>query len=71
MATCTMPGSNKPPTHSPQVGTVRVFQLNTPSVVNITNIRTLQSRWSLDTQQVPAGTGSGFIWDDKGGWLLV
>jgi hypothetical protein len=49
------------------VGTIRVFQQNTPSVVNITNLRAVQtSRWSLDTRNVPAGTGSGFVWDDKG-----
>lgn len=41
-------------------------QANTPSVVNITNIRAMQSYYTMDIQKIPAGTGSGFIWDRKG-----
>lgn len=51
------------------MSTIKVFQQNTPSVVNITNLRTVQARGARDVQLVPAGTGSGFIWDDKGGLL--
>ena len=25
-----------------------------------------QDRWSMDSQKVPQGMGSGFFWDDKG-----
>src|SRR5438309_1397961 len=36
-----------------------------PSVVHITTL--LQgSRFRLNAQDVPTGTGSGFVWDDKG-----
>lgn len=49
-----------------ELSTIRVFQANTPSVVNITNIRALQSYYTMDIQKIPAGTGSGFIWDRKG-----
>lgn len=42
------------------------LQANTPSVVNITNIRAMQSYYTMDIEKIPAGTGSGFIWDTKG-----
>lgn len=49
-----------------EVATINVFQRNTPSVVNITNIKAVNSYYSLDVQKLPAGTGSGFIWDQEG-----
>ncbi|KAL3146385.1 hypothetical protein ABBQ32_003070 [Trebouxia sp. C0010 RCD-2024] len=49
-----------------EVASVKLFQLNTPSVVNISNIGVRQDRWSMDAQKVPQGMGSGFFWDDKG-----
>ncbi|GMH38908.1 hypothetical protein BSKO_06806 [Bryopsis sp. KO-2023] len=45
---------------------VGVFQDNTPSVVNITNVAAMRDRFSLDVTKIPRGTGSGFIWDDNG-----
>lgn len=56
---------------SDELSTIRVFQANTPSVVNVTNIRALQSYYTMDIEKIPAGTGSGFIWDEKGGWGSV
>lgn len=49
-----------------ETSTIRIFRDNTPSVVNITNLQTVRSGYSLDVQKLPAGVGSGFIWDDKG-----
>lgn len=50
-----------------EINTIRIFERTTPAVVNITNLRAARvSPYSLDTQLVPAGTGSGFVWDDKG-----
>lgn len=46
--------------------TVALFQENTPSVVNITNVAALRDRFTLDTTKIPQGTGSGFVWDKKG-----
>lgn len=43
-----------------------LFQDNTPSVVNITNLAALRDRFTLDITKIPRGTGSGFIWDKKG-----
>lgn len=49
-----------------EIASVKLFQQNTPSVVNISNIAVRQDRWSMDSQKVPQGMGSGFFWDDKG-----
>jgi S1-C subfamily serine protease len=35
-------------------------------VVNITNARLVRSFYSLNPQEVPQGTGTGFIWDKEG-----
>ena len=46
---------------------IAVFREVSPSVVNISTI-TVRRRnfFSLDVYEIPAGTGSGFIWDSKG-----
>lgn len=46
---------------------IAVFREVSPSVVNISTI-TLQRRnfFSLDVYEIPAGTGSGFVWDSQG-----
>jgi hypothetical protein len=49
-----------------ELATIRVFQANTPSVVNITNVREARSYYSMDVEKIPAGSGSGFIWDTQG-----
>lgn len=52
------------------MASVKLFQNNTPSVVNISNIREVRSRgrqyYNMDMQKMPVGTGSGFIWDNQG-----
>ncbi len=45
---------------------IEVFKSTSPSVVNITNARLVRSFYSLNPQQVPQGTGTGFIWDTEG-----
>ncbi|XP_057854420.2 protease Do-like 1, chloroplastic isoform X1 [Cryptomeria japonica] len=49
-----------------ELATVRLFQDNTPSVVYITNLAVRQDAFTLDVLEVPQGSGSGFIWDQKG-----
>ncbi|KAJ0558059.1 putative peptidase Do [Helianthus annuus] len=49
-----------------ELATVRLFQENTPSVVYITNLASRQDAFTLDVLEVPQGSGSGFVWDDKG-----
>ena len=45
---------------------IEVFKLASPSVVHITNSRLVRSFYSLNPQEVPQGTGTGFIWNDDG-----
>src|SRR4051812_27128331 len=46
--------------------TVEVFQNVSPAVVNVSTLRIERYLFSLDTTEVPAGTGTGFLWDDQG-----
>ncbi|KAJ3684981.1 hypothetical protein LUZ61_014145 [Rhynchospora tenuis] len=49
-----------------ELATVKLFQENTPSVVYITNLAARQDLFTLDVLEVPQGSGSGFVWDNKG-----
>ena len=47
--------------------TIAIFRKNSPSVVHITTlINAVTDDFGFDVQQVPEGTGSGFVWDKKG-----
>ena len=46
--------------------TVEIFRTASPSVVHITTLVTAAGPFSLDVQQIPEGTGSGFVWDKDG-----
>lgn len=45
---------------------IAVFKASSASVVNITALGLERDFMSLDVQQVPQGTGSGFVWDTQG-----
>ncbi len=48
--------------------TINVFENNVKSVVNVSNIRIARTGWWFHSEEmeVPAGAGSGFVWDDDG-----
>lgn len=46
--------------------TIEVFQTVSPSVVYITSVEQRRNIFSLNIYEIPKGTGSGFIWDEKG-----
>jgi len=46
--------------------TIDIFKSASPSVVHITSIAVRKDRFSLNSVQIPEGTGTGFIWDDAG-----
>jgi S1-C subfamily serine protease len=46
--------------------TIAIFREASPSVVHITTLTVRQDSFSLNVQQIPSGTGSGFIWDQNG-----
>jgi S1-C subfamily serine protease len=45
---------------------IEVYEKVSPSVVHVTNLTERSSPFSLNVQQVPRGTGTGFIWDEDG-----
>jgi S1-C subfamily serine protease len=45
---------------------IDVFRKAGPSVVHITTLATQRDMFSMNVQQVPRGTGSGFVWDEQG-----
>ncbi|MFT5468719.1 MAG: S1-C subfamily serine protease [Verrucomicrobiales bacterium] len=46
--------------------TIGLFEAASPSVVHIQSIAVTRNAFTLNLQKIPAGTGSGFIWDDSG-----
>lgn len=48
--------------------TISVFQENVKSVVNVSNMRIARMGWWFHSEEmeVPAGAGSGFVWDNDG-----
>ena len=46
--------------------TVELFKRVSPSVVYIATANVQRDFFTLNLQQIPRGTGSGFIWDNKG-----
>ncbi len=46
--------------------TIAVFEAASPSVVNIANVALVRDRWTLSIEEIPRGTGSGFVWDERG-----
>ncbi|NQV68522.1 MAG: trypsin-like peptidase domain-containing protein [Pseudohongiella sp.] len=45
---------------------IEIFKQTSPSVVNITNSRLVRSYYSLNPQEVPQGSGTGFVWSKEG-----
>jgi S1-C subfamily serine protease len=49
-----------------EVNTIEVFQRVSPDVVNISNVQLERQMFSYNVMEVPAGTGTGFVWDLQG-----
>jgi S1-C subfamily serine protease len=49
-----------------EAATIELFRRVSTSVTFITSISLRQDWFSLDVQQIPRGTGSGFVWNDSG-----
>jgi S1-C subfamily serine protease len=54
------------PLDSDEQNNIAVFKAVSPSVVNITTLANARDAFSLNVQQVPRGTGTGFVWDERG-----
>ncbi|MCJ7679102.1 MAG: trypsin-like peptidase domain-containing protein, partial [Candidatus Aminicenantes bacterium] len=46
--------------------TIDIVRRTKKSVVFITNIQLVQDYFGFSSEEVPQGTGSGFVWDDRG-----
>ena len=46
--------------------TIALFRNASPSVVYITTLAVQREAFSLNLQELPQGTGSGFVWDQEG-----
>jgi S1-C subfamily serine protease len=46
--------------------TIEVFHQASPSVVHITNLKSQRNRISMQLDELPQGTGTGFVWDTGG-----
>jgi len=45
---------------------IEIFQSASPAVVYITSVEVRRDIFSLNVFEIPAGTGSGFVWDREG-----
>ena len=45
---------------------IELFRRVSPSVVHITTLETQRDMFSMNAMQVPRGTGTGFVWDERG-----
>ncbi|MEM7646331.1 MAG: trypsin-like peptidase domain-containing protein [Pseudomonadota bacterium] len=51
---------------SDERNTIQVFEQSSASVVSVDSTRYAVDFFSMDFQEVPAGSGTGFVWDDQG-----
>ncbi len=54
------------PLAADELAHVELFKRASPSVVHITTLAVQRDMFSMNTQQVPRGTGTGFVWDEAG-----
>lgn len=54
------------PLAADELATIELFKKASPSVVHITSLAAQRDFFSLNVQQVPRGTGTGFVWDAAG-----
>jgi len=54
------------PLAADELANIDLFRKTSPSVVHITSIGVQRDLFSMNVQQVPRGTGTGFVWDAAG-----
>jgi S1-C subfamily serine protease len=60
------PVTARGPLAADELANIDLFKKASPSVVHITSLAAQRDMFSMNVQQVPRGTGTGFVWDDKG-----
>ena len=54
------------PLAADELANIDLFRRVSPSVVHITTLSQQRDLFSMNVQQIPRGTGTGFVWDDQG-----
>ncbi|MFM7504981.1 MAG: S1C family serine protease, partial [Rubrivivax sp.] len=54
------------PLAADELANIELFRKASPSVVHITSLGAQRDLFSANVQQVPRGTGTGFVWDASG-----
>jgi S1-C subfamily serine protease len=54
------------PMGADELANIDLFRKTSPSVVHITTLGVERDIFSMNVQQVPRGTGTGFVWDEAG-----
>lgn len=60
------PVTPRGPLAADEIANIEVFKRTSPSVVHITTLAAQRDMFSMRVQQVPRGTGTGFVWDESG-----
>jgi S1-C subfamily serine protease len=58
--------SPRPALAADEQANIDLFKRASPSVVHITTLAAQRDLFSMNVQQVPRGTGTGFVWDERG-----
>jgi S1-C subfamily serine protease len=61
-----IPAAPRPELADEERATIALFERASPAVVFITSLAVRQSAFSLNVQEIPQGSGSGFVWDRQG-----
>lgn len=54
------------PLYADEQATIEMFRRVSPAVVYITTLDRVVNLFTMNVREVPRGTGSGFLWDDRG-----
>jgi S1-C subfamily serine protease len=54
------------PLAADELAHIEIFRRASPSVVHITTLAARRDLFTMNVQQVPRGTGTGFVWDESG-----
>jgi S1-C subfamily serine protease len=60
------PVAPRGPLEPDELNNINVFKRVSPSVVHITTLQAQRDVFSRRVTEVPTGTGSGFVWDERG-----
>lgn len=58
--------SERAPLYAEEEALIALFSRVSPSVVSITTLAVDRAYGTLDANAIPRGTGSGFVWDERG-----